>query len=319
MNRQRFLALLLLIALGLSVSAQENIKVKVVKKGVILSGEYGDLECPKNTVFTVLKEEENRYQVKGVLFGAKIKGYISKKGVRLLNSNSDHKPAKKTSKKVIKTPPVAIPPKDSKVKYLGRLRSVEFMDALYEKTVPCNYYKNVDSKERCLKRDIPVVRSSAECKKLQNGDVVIIDAMIAGGSRKFSLIRLYNDIYTKRNVNTIIFGESFLAYKTSGERTFSGKAIFRPEKPKDDIPWKINYTFDKAEEDMVTISKEQFYEEVAKGKKFQILCNKCNGTGKRMTPTKPQREVKCSTCRGTGVLSPESSVQQIQFELRYRK
>lgn len=309
----------------------QEIQIRVIKENAVLKTISGDMLCPANTSFKAVKKDDSTFEAVGECFGFPVKGFISATDVEIVSSSPPEKPkenaaqsvpaaseqASRQQKEKDKSPASPATP-SFPISYLGKTITPEFAQFFYDRIKDEYCLKNINSKDLILKEKVPTINSLDDCKSINDGDIVLIDGNVSYASDDCLVIFIFNELYTSQNSAIRLvrnLNEKGTASKSG--RTYKGYAILgnynEGETPFDDT---IKFSFKEADRSDLFMNFDSFLKSLSSGETYQIKCPKCEGKGQKKDHK--GRMQKCLNCKGTGLLSPENTITNLEQEFKKR-
>ncbi len=309
-----FLLFLVLIFLPIfNIFAQG---AKVIKNNALLSNEYGTLQCPMGTVFDVMEKDNVNATVSGTLYGSQIKGKIALSDIELIDSpkkqSATTEPVSAEITEIKKPEKTNVETAKQDIEIVGKMRNWDFVKLFYEKVKEDFALKNTKSRELILKDKLPVVNSIDDVTNLRTGDVVVLEGNIFHSTEEFYIVMINNELYTRQDRPIFLARRGTSPQK---KRDFKGYVAIADEQilPQNiDFPDQIQYFLEELTTSTIFPSINEFADSLKSGTSYQIKCPKCEGKGSKKDVK--GKNMRCTNCRGTGLLSPETTINTIELE-----
>lgn len=307
-----FLTLLAVFAASSVFSQDEYVKVKA--NGAVLKGQYGEIKCPEGTVLKVKSKSDGAYEVSGEVFGMKVEGNVQSSDVEPLNTSPV-----KTEPKITDETTKPAEPELKPVNYLGKMLTPDFIKFFYEKIKETYCLKNVNSDELILNKTPTTVDNIEKCKKLSDGDIVLIDGTIKMETSKYYIVGISDFNYSRQTQNVVIFKKKQNPdFQTKWEWR-RGFKISASSGSKQDGPNPehlemelAEYKFDEISPEDTFFTIQKFAETLAAGKEYKIDCTNCGGKGEK-------NKIRCTMCSGKKQLEGKKALERLLKQFKELK
>lgn len=306
-----FLTLLAVFAAMSAFSQDEYVRIKA--NGAVLKGQYGEMKCPGGTMLKVKSKGDGTYEVSGEVFGMKIEGTVQSSDVEPLSTSSV-----KTEPKVT----TETKPAESELKpinYLGKVINQDFVNFFYEKIKETYCLKNINSDELIQGKTPTIVDNIEKCKKLSNGDIVLLDGTVKIETSKFYIVGISDFNYSRQNQNVVVFKKKpdpDFQTKWEWRRGFrisavSGSKKEIPNTESSEIEL-AEYKFDEISPEDTFLSIQKFAESLTAGKEYKIDCPNCGGKGDK-------NKLRCTMCGGKKQLEGKKALEKLLKQFKEPK
>ncbi len=324
---RNFCALLLLFSPFLSIGGDGDALVK--KESATLKTQFGDIVCQKGMSFKVTNKGAEDCEVSGDCFGFPVVGTMK-------IADLDFSPASSEAQKspAENEPPPANPEsaagkeKDAKgsaskqetpeskpvsVSYMGKNLSGDFVQFFHSRLKEDYCLKNLDSQELLLKDKVPVVNSADDCAGLAEHDIVVLEGNLVYAEHGVAALAIFNELYTFQDCFVALFRD--INSPPPKGRSYKAYASFGSSKEVPPIgEGRVRFKFEELDEKDLFIPIKTFSESLESGKEYQMKCPKCEGKGNKKDIK--GRNQRCTNCRGTGLLSPEATLNNTDAEFK---
>ena len=316
-----FSTLLAVFAASAGFSQDEYVKVKA--SGAVLKGQYGEMKCPEGTILKVKSKGDETYQVSGEVFGMKVEGSLLASDVEPVNpvspqENNGNTNIKKNNAADNRNNKTAEPEKtDPKsITYLGKAITPDFASFFYDKMREIYSLKNINGDELVQGKSPKIVDNIDKCKKLVDGDIVVIDGTVKIETPSFYIVGISDVNYSQQNQNVVVFKKKpDPDFKTNWDsrKGFKIHAV-SGSKQNGPTPEHFNielseYKFDEISPDDTFFSIQRFVETLTAGKEYKIDCPNCDGKGEK-------NKIRCTMCGGKKQLTGNKALDRLLKEFK---